>query len=114
MKPILERNIDAVIERLRPLHDFVLVQRIIEDKPAPDSLLVLPDAAKRPVMGLRRGVAVRVGRGDMTPDGGRLPIHVEPGDEVIYTRCPDNDVRINGGEYTFLHEEQHIFAVVER
>jgi co-chaperonin GroES (HSP10) len=39
---------------------------------------------------------------------------VKPGDEVIYPRVPANDLRINGEEYTMLHEEQHCLAVVER
>jgi len=43
----------------------------------------------------------------------RHPMHVEPGDEVLYSRAPANDVVIGDREYVFLHEEQHILAVVE-
>ena len=47
-------------------------------------------------------------------------MHVKPGDEVIYTRVPANNVRLNQQysfsreEYVFLHEEQHVVAVIER
>ena len=41
------------------------------------------------------------------------PMHVDIGDRVVYPRVPANDIRINGQEYTFLHEEQHILAVLE-
>jgi co-chaperonin GroES (HSP10) len=44
----------------------------------------------------------------------RFPMHVSVGDEVIYQRWPDNDININGDEYTFLHEEQAILAVLEK
>lgn len=44
----------------------------------------------------------------------RHPMHVAPGDEIIYDRVPANDIRIDGEEYTFLHEEQHILCVLER
>jgi co-chaperonin GroES (HSP10) len=42
------------------------------------------------------------------------PMHVEVGDEVIYNRAPANDVSINGEEYVFIHEEQHLLAVIEK
>lgn len=43
----------------------------------------------------------------------RTEMQTRPGDEVLYWRAPANDVRINGEEYVFLHEEQHIVAVLE-
>ena len=48
------------------------------------------------------------------------PMGVKVGDEVLYTRVPANNVRLNQqysfsrDEYVFLHEEQHIFAVIEK
>ena len=50
----------------------------------------------------------------------RRQMGVEVGDEVLYTRVPANNVRLNSqysfcrDEYVFLHEEQHIFAVIEK
>lgn len=52
--------------------------------------------------------------GDATVVDYRLLMHVSVGDEVIYARWPDNDVEIRGEQYTFLHEEQGILAVIER
>lgn len=45
-------------------------------------------------------------------DEGRHEMHVKPGDHVIYWRSPANDVKFNDTEYVFLHEEQHIAAVI--
>jgi co-chaperonin GroES (HSP10) len=44
---------------------------------------------------------------------GRAPMQVRVGDRVLYWRSPANDVVIGGQRYIFLHEEQHIVAVVE-
>jgi co-chaperonin GroES (HSP10) len=114
MKPHFERNIDVELDRLTPLSDFVLVKRIVEEYADPDKLIVLPAAASKPEHGLRRGIVVRVGRGDLLPEGERWSMTVSPGDEVIYPRVPANDLRINGEEYTMLHEEQAVLAIVER
>jgi co-chaperonin GroES (HSP10) len=44
----------------------------------------------------------------------RCEMYVKVGDEVIYPRVPANDVTINGDEYTFLHCEQHVLALIEQ
>jgi hypothetical protein len=44
----------------------------------------------------------------------RAAMNVQVGDEIIYWRSPANDCFINGVEYVFLHEEQHIVAVVDK
>lgn len=43
----------------------------------------------------------------------RAPMNVQPGDIVIYPQVPANEVSINGERLIFLHEEQHVLAVVE-
>lgn len=41
------------------------------------------------------------------------PMHVKPGDTVIFPRVPANRVMIRGEEFVMLHEEQHVLAVIE-
>lgn len=41
------------------------------------------------------------------------PMHVSPGDVVIFPRVPANEVIINGEEFVLLHEESQIYGVVE-
>lgn len=43
----------------------------------------------------------------------RASMNVKAGDEVLYWREPMNDVRIDNEDTVFLHEEQHIVAVLE-
>ena len=119
-------NIQALVESVRPLHDFVLVRR------SPDEdrygRIILQDGARNPMKpGLKRGIAVAVGRGDkftMKPKGNgeihrkrfpgdRMPMDVRPGDEVIFSRTPANNTLIDGQEYVFVHAEL-IFGIIER
>lgn len=44
---------------------------------------------------------------------GRAPMHVKIGDIVVHPQVPANEVELNGERYFFLHEEQHVLAVVE-
>lgn len=122
MQPPKLSNVRALVESVRPLHDFVLVRR------SPDEdrygRIILPDGSKNPMKpGLKRGIAVAVGRGDRFTtthkgshkrfEGERLPMNVKVGDEVIWTRTPANNTLIDGQEYVFVHEEM-IFGIIEQ
>lgn len=162
MKPLRYPAASVPVESVRPLGDFVLVRPLLE--PEQQGQIVLPDSARAPEKGLRRGVVVACGNGDKAvnfccddcganysstlrqvgesqvfavsscpacgspgrsmwklTDGGRLghgkpfisrrPVHVKPGDVVIYPRVPANGVQIDGEEHFMLHEEQHCWAV---
>lgn len=41
------------------------------------------------------------------------PMHVKIGDIILWERRPQNECSINGQEFTLLHEEQSILAVLE-
>lgn len=45
--------------------------------------------------------------------GCRCEMNCALGDVVLYPRVPANDVRIDEREYTFLHEEQHVYAILD-
>lgn len=44
----------------------------------------------------------------------RMPMNVRVGDIVVFPRVPNNELRINGEDFCFLHEEQHVLAVIEK
>lgn len=54
---------------------------------------------------------------DMEPSGlparRRAPMHVKPGDRIWYRRVLANQQLINGELYQLIHEEAHIWAVLE-
>lgn len=132
MKPLRYPETTATVEQLRPLGDLVLVRPLPEAEKI--GQIFLPDNARNPERGLRRGVVVACGPGDMRHDfelkaldvppelskpctdfswWPRHAMHVKPGDIVIYPRVPANGVTIDGAEHFLIHEEQHVLAVIE-
>jgi len=95
----------------QPLYDFVLVRRLPD--PEEQCGLVVPAQARDKDMGNRRGVVEKCGPGDKKrSDFSRHDMNVRPGDVVLYSRSPANEVRLNGVEYQLAHEQQHILAVI--
>jgi co-chaperonin GroES (HSP10) len=43
----------------------------------------------------------------------RAEMHVQIGDVVVFPRVPANEIEINDVEYCFIHEEQHVLAIIE-
>jgi len=160
VKPLRHVGVDSPIEHVRPLGDFVLVRPLKLDAETYSGALVLPESARIPERGLRRGVVVACGPGDKAmglrcndcmadytstlkqigesqifaasscPRCGsttrhwivnqyleivetRRPMHVKPGDTVVYPRVPANGARIGNEDLVLLHEQQHILAVIE-
>ena len=104
-------NATVDLTKLTPLADMVLVRRILDEEKSAGGLF-LPQTGRDKRESLRIGEVIVVGRGDLI-DGQRLPMHCKPGDRVVYARCPDNDVRINGEDLVLLREEQHVLAIIE-
>lgn len=96
-------------EYLRPIGDQVLVKA---DAAAEfHGPIYIPDNARKKEF-LRTGKVVSVGLGDMLAGGKRGPMHVKPGDHVIYDQASNRVVIFEGEEYIVLHEQQHVIAVI--
>jgi len=90
---------------LKPLGDRVIVE-VVEEEEVTASGIVLPDTAKeKPQRG--RVLAVGAGRWE---DGHRIPLDVNEGDEVIYSKYGGTEVKVDGQEYLVLRESD-ILAV---
>ena len=74
---------------MRPLADRVIVRPIEPEQRTPSGI-VLPETAKeRP----ERGEVLAIGPGRVTERGTRLPIEVEVGDTVLFTRYSQQILR---------------------
>ena len=70
--------------------------------------LVLPEtAADKP----QRGTVVAVGSGRYE-DGKRIPLHVEAGDEVIYSKYGGTEITIDGEDLLILRESDILAKAV--
>jgi chaperonin GroES len=87
--------------KLKPLGDRLIVKPI-EEEETTASGIVLPDTAKEKP---QKGKVVAVGDGKWDEDGEkRIPLDVEEGDEVLYSKYGGTEVTIDGDDVLVLRE----------
>ena len=93
--------------RLQPLGDRVVVKAKEDDEARTPSGIVIPDTAKeKPQL----GEVLAVGPGDFQ-DGERVPIDVEVGDMVVYSKYGGTEVKYENEEYLIL-SSRDLLAVI--
>ena len=93
--------------KIKPLADNVVI-KATEAEETTKSGIVLTSAAKETP---QVAVVVAVGPGG-TVDGKEVKMSVKEGDKVIAAKYSGTDIKIDGEEYTILHQSD-ILAVVE-
>ena len=93
--------------KIKPLADNVVI-KATEAEETTKSGIVLTSAAKEMP---QVAVVVAVGPGG-TVDGKEVKMSVKEGDKVIAAKYSGTDIKIDGEEYTILHQSD-ILAVVE-
>jgi chaperonin GroES len=92
---------------IKPLEDRIVIQ-VLEAEQTTASGIVIPDTAKeKPQEG--RVLAVGPGRFE---DGVRVPLDVQVGDKVIFSKYGGTEVKFSGVEYLVL-SARDVLAVVE-
>jgi chaperonin GroES len=93
---------------LQPLGDRLIVEAL-EEEATTASGIVLPDTAvEKP----QRGRVMAVGPGGRDEDGEYIPMDVEVGDEIIYSKYGGTEVKIGADEYLILRESDVLAKVV--
>ena len=93
---------------IKPLEDRVVVQAN-EAETTTASGLVIPDTAKEKP---QEGTVVAVGPGRIDDNGNRVPLDVNVGDVVIYSKYGGTEVKYAGEEYLVL-SARDVLAVIE-
>ncbi len=83
---------------IQPLEDKILVEAN-EAETTTASGIVIPDTAKEKP---QEGTVLAVGPGRYDDSGKRIPIDVEKGDVVIYSKYGGTEVKYAGKEYLLL------------
>ena len=91
---------------IKPLEDRILVQPLDAEQTTASGL-VIPDTAKEKP---QEGEVLAVGPGRFE-DGQRLPLDVNVGDKVIYSKYGGTEVKYDGEEYLIL-SARDLLAVV--
>ncbi len=92
---------------LKPLGDRIVVEPQDEEESRTASGLVIPDTAKeKPQL----GEVIAVGPGEFK-DGERIPMDVNIGDVVFYSKYGGTEVKVEGTDYLIL-SSRDILAVL--
>ncbi len=87
-----------IVTRIRPLGDRLVIRPKVREEMT-RSGIVLPDTAKEKP---QEGIVVAVGLGQLTDEGKRLPMDVEPGQTVLYAKYAGSEVKLDDEEYLIL------------
>lgn len=95
------------MNKIRPLHDRILVERVEQDTKTKGGIII-PDNAKEKPM---QGKVIEVGEGARDSDGKLIPMSVKKGDTVLFAKWGGNEVTFDGKEYLFI-KESDVLAIV--
>ena len=94
---------------IKPLEDRIVIQQV-EAEQTTASGLVIPDTAKEKP---QEGEVVAVGPGRIDDNGNRVPLDVQVGDKVLYSKYGGTEVKVGGEDYLVL-SARDVLAVVVR
>ena len=94
--------------KVRPLHDRIIVQRIEEEEQSVGGIII-PDTAKEKP---QQGKVIAVGKGKIEKDGKVTPLDVKAGDTVLFGKYAGQEIKVDGGEYLIMREEE-VLGVIE-
>ena len=93
--------------KIKPLADNVVIKATEAEETTKSGIVLTSAAKEKPQV----AVVVAVGPGG-TVDGKEVKMSVKEGDKVIAAKYSGTDIKIDGEEYTILHQSD-ILAVVE-
>jgi len=93
---------------LKPLGDRLIVE-VLEDEETTVSGIVLPDTAKEKP---QRGRVLAVGPGARDDNGEHVPMDLEEGDEIIFSKYGGTEIKLGTDEVLILRESDVLAKVV--
>ena len=85
----------------KPLHNYVLIERIEEENKTAGGIIIPDNAKEKP----SRGRVIAVGDGAYD-DGQKIPMSVKVNDVVLFAKWASsaNEVKIGGNDYVLIKE----------
>lgn len=93
--------------KLKPLADNVVIKATEAEETTKSGIVLTSAAKEKPQI----AVVVAVGPGGVI-DGKEVKMSVKEGDRVVAAKYSGTDIKIDGEEYTILHQSD-ILAIVE-
>ncbi len=94
---------------IKPLADHILIEPVKEEEKTKFGIL-LPETASKEKP--EEGLVIAVGPGKRTENGSIVPVSVQPGQKVLFTKYGPNEIKIDDKEYLIAREDD-ILAVIE-
>jgi chaperonin GroES len=95
--------------KIKPLSDHILIEPIKEEEKTKAGIL-LPDTAEKEKP--EQGRIIATGPGRKTASGKVIPLSVQAGDKVLFTKYGPNEIKVDNKEYLIAKEED-ILAILE-
>lgn len=92
---------------IKPLGDRVVIRKLEAEATTKSGILLTGAAKEQP----QEAEVVAIGPGAMV-EGKRIPMDVEVGNKVLYSKYAGTDVKVEGEEYIILKQDD-ILAIVE-
>ena len=92
---------------IKPLGDRVVIQKLEAETTTKSGILLTGTAKEQP----QEAKVVAIWPGAMV-EGKRVPMDVEVGNKVLYSKYAGTDVKVDGEEYIILKQDD-ILAIVE-
>ena len=95
-------------EKIRPLHDRVIIKRLEEERVSAGGIVIPDSAAEKPV----QGKVIAVGKGKILEDGNVRPLDVKVGDKILFGKYSGTEVKVDGDDLVVMREED-VMAIIE-
>lgn len=94
--------------KVRPLHDKILIERIEATEKTKGGIIIPETAKEKP----QEGKVIAVGSGRVGEDGKVIPLEVQKGDKVLFSKYGATEITIDGEEYLIL-DENEVLAIIQ-
>jgi len=90
----------------KPLGNRVVIEPQDDDEQVSSGGIFIPDTAKEKP---QEGLVVAIGPGRLSDDGNRVPMDVEVGDTVVYSKYSGTEYKEGSTEYLVVREDDILF-----
>ncbi|CDX53756.1 10kDa chaperonin (Protein Cpn10) (groES protein) [Mesorhizobium plurifarium] len=94
--------------KFRPLHDRVLVRRVVAEEKTAGGIIIPDTAQEKP----QEGEVIAVGAGARDESGKLIPLDVKVDDRILFGKWSGNEIRLDGEELLIM-KESDILGVIE-
>lgn len=93
---------------IKPLQDRLIVKRK-DAETKTSSGIIIPDTAKEQP---QEGSVIAVGEGKKE-DGKRIPLDVNKGDNILFSKYAGTEIQIDGEEYIIMREDDVVGIITK-